>query len=160
MPVRGCSPGFHNGASNGVLCLIRVTARYPVVSLPRHSSDVPVGRWPVAQRFERQRVKKLKNVGKIRRRNENRGRRRSRTRSRCASCGVWQISKRSWEKDKQKGGARTALHAQQQQQNARNTRNARTQHTQQTQCTHAQQQHGEKGYLVAHGYLSDPRLEF
>ena len=64
MSVRGCSPDFHNGASNGVLCLIRITARCPVVSPPRHSSDVPVGRWPVAQRFERQRAKKLKNIGK------------------------------------------------------------------------------------------------
>ena len=78
----------------------------------------------------------------------------------CASCGVWQISKRSWEKDKQKGGARTALHAQQQQQNARNTRNARTQHTQQTQCTHAQQQHGERDILLRTGIYLTPALSF
>ena len=42
MSVRGCSPDFHNGASNGVLCLIRITARCPVVSPLRHSSDAPV----------------------------------------------------------------------------------------------------------------------
>ena len=62
MSVRGCSPDFHNGAPNGVLCLIRITARCPVVSPLRHSSDAPVAGWPVAQRFERQRVKILKNA--------------------------------------------------------------------------------------------------